>query len=379
MRKPTLKPTQATALTTKVSAYRIFFPLAAIYAALAVPLSVYALSDSSAIFSGLIGIHHGHEMLFGFALALVAGYLLGSLPRWQLALIVGVWIIARFSYVIWPDSLIAAIFSPLFALLLAWYVAPKFLVAKKWRNQALTPLLITIGLFPLVFAIGYHYFDALSLQNIMYGMILLLALLMAYMGGRMIAPAVAGELQKQGITLEARLQPHLEGASIILLSAAALLLVLFSFHVLSGLLVMATGIILAIRLVRWNLWRCYLRPDLIGLGIGYGWLAIGVFLFGLALLVDQYQTAALHVIAVGAIGSLSTGIMVRVHFQRSRRTLPPNAFVIISMSCIGVATIYRALAGLGLAEQENYLIIAAAAWSMAFVTVASQFLPRALE
>jgi uncharacterized protein involved in response to NO len=213
----------------------------------------------------------------------------------------------------------------------------------------------------------------------MYGMILLLALLMAYMGGRMIAPAVAGELQKQGITLEARLQPHLEGATIILLSAAALLLVLFSFHVLSGLLVMATGIILAIRLVRWNLWRCYLRPDLIGLGIGYGWLAIGVFLFGLALLVDQYQTAALHVIAVGAIGSLSTGIMVRVHFQRSRRTLPPNAFVIISMSCIGVATIYRALAGLGLAEQENYLIIAAAAWSMAFVTVASQFLPRALE
>lgn len=360
----------------KLNAYLVFFPVAAIYAAIAIPLSLYARSHGGTLMPGLIGIHHGHEMLFGFALALIAGYLLGVVPRKRLALLAGLWLVARISYLLGPDSLIANLSSPAFAVLLAWWVAPKFLVAKKWRNQMLTPLLIVICACPLVFVIVRYLLDAGMLQHLMYAMVLLLALLMSYMGGRMIAPAVAGELYKQGINLAARVQPRIEGSIILLLSLAVLLLAVLPTTLPSGIIAVTTAILLLIRLFRWRLWLCLQRPDLIGLGIGYGWLATGLCLFGMALLFDRYHTAALHVITVGAIGSLSTSIILRIHFQRSQRQLPATALVMITIAAIAVATICRSMAGLSDEYAETLMNTAAAAWSIAFLSVASQFLPR---
>ncbi len=73
-------------------AHRVFFPAACAYAALAVPLSVYAMTSGSGWLIAWVGAGHGFEMLFGFALAVVAGYTLGPTePRFLLALFL-VWV-----------------------------------------------------------------------------------------------------------------------------------------------------------------------------------------------------------------------------------------------------------------------------------------------
>ncbi|MEJ6655217.1 MAG: NnrS family protein, partial [Pseudomonas sp.] len=62
--------------SAKRPAFLLFFPLAALLAAGVVPLSVWAVLAGSGWPPGLLSSGHGHELIFGFALALIAGYTL---------------------------------------------------------------------------------------------------------------------------------------------------------------------------------------------------------------------------------------------------------------------------------------------------------------
>ncbi len=348
-----------------VNAFRVFFPAAAFYAGLAVPLSVYAVLSGSGFPQGLIGTGHGHEMLFGFALALIAGYTLGPTPRSRLIALFVLWLAARLSYLLLPHSMIASLLSPLFGLAVAYYVVPRFRAAKKWRNKVAGPLLLILCLLPAVWIL-LPYWRYLSYQQLMVSAILLLAMLMMFMGGRLIAPAAAGALQKQGITLEARVQPRLEATLILLLAGAALSSFVLPLRNLTAILLITASVILAIRLARWQLWRCRARPDLIGLGVGYLWLAIGLFAAGLSMLLSKPMAGALHLITVGALGSLSTGVMMRLHFQRRDRQPPPDRWVWFTLALIALAAISRYSIGALPFHHSTLLWGSALCWMAAF-------------
>ncbi|WP_254774223.1 NnrS family protein [Marinobacter sp. AC-23] len=69
-----------------------------------------------------------------------------------------------------------------------------------------------------------------------------------------------------------------------------------------SLLIIASGLI-AIRTLRWKLWLCPERPDLLVLAVGYIWLAMGALATGLALLQGKLPAPALHLITIGALGT----------------------------------------------------------------------------
>ncbi|HBB21594.1 MAG TPA: NnrS family protein, partial [Pseudomonas sp.] len=76
-----------------------FFPVAALYAAFILPISVFALLGLIPTPPGLsTPSGHAHEMLFGFALAVVAGYLLGPQPLRLILSLLGCWALARLSF-----------------------------------------------------------------------------------------------------------------------------------------------------------------------------------------------------------------------------------------------------------------------------------------
>lgn len=358
----------------KTQAYGVFFPAAALYAAMAVPLAVYAMTSSEAWPPGLTGMGHAHEMLFGFALALVAGYLLGPMPRRLLISVFVIWLAARLAWIATPTSPAALVLSPAFALVLAALVAPKFLAAKKWRNRVISPLLVVICLLPAGYALASHFSQQLVSYSLLQAAIILFALLMAFMGGRVIAPAVAGEFYRQGEDLEARVQPRLEATLIILLVSAVAVLAFPHGQRIAGIALGCAGIVAAIRLIRWRLWHCLGRPDLIGLGVGYGWLALGLVLLGSSLFLDSRAGPALHVITIGALGSLSIGIMARTHLQRLKLD-PSRAPLITSATVlIAAAAVTRWAAYLDTGQQIVLLWIAAACWSLAYLLLAIQLL-----
>ena len=85
--------------TRKPQAFWLFFPAASLLAALTVPLSVWAVWSGTGLPAGLLGAGHGHELIFGFALALIAGYTLGPQSANVLYPLFGLWLAARLSWI----------------------------------------------------------------------------------------------------------------------------------------------------------------------------------------------------------------------------------------------------------------------------------------
>lgn len=348
----------------KLNAQTIFFPAASIYAAVVVILSV------SSIYTGwpryLSGTGHGHEMLFGFTLALIAGYNLGKISQRRLLALFALWLIARISYLLAPSYFVSQWLSPLFALVLAWHIVPRFFAAKKWRNKMISPLLLIICAVPSLWFLQQKFSLPIGHQQLISLILLLLVLLMAFFGGRMIATAAAGELQKQGVRLKTPAQPKLEALLLLLLPLGALSILVPSTKQLAGVPTFLAACVLMIRLARWRVWRCPNRPDLFGLAVGYLWLALGTAALGLALWFQLPVTTILHLITVGAIGCLSASVMLKSHFKRGSAEPRPMATSISIISLISLATILRVIATADTFSQL-LLWLSAVSWALAFI------------
>lgn len=360
------------AIPAALAAERWFFPAAALYGAVAVPASVYGMLDGEQHIPGLATrAAHAHELLFGYALAVVAGYLTGRASAARLALLLGFWLAARVSYLMAPYGVPAALLNTGFAAAMALTVAPKLIrAAKKWRNKMLGPLIvalaIAVSVFHLALVVESPRFQLLALRE----SVVMLALLMLFMGGRIIAPAVAGAIERSGGTMEARVQPRIEGALLLVMLVAVLGTACPRADEVAGVSLIAAGVLAAVRLLRWRLWHCRSRTDLLCLGAGYGWLAAGLILLGSARLGALPIATATHGITVGALGSLTTAVMGRVHLVKCR-VRPESAGR--TMSLIAVAMSAAALVRIAGGGTAGTLWLAAALWSMGLLLLLGLF------
>lgn len=308
-----------------MNAPTLFYPAASLYAAIVLPLSVFWLPQ-----------WHPREMLFGFALAVVAGNQLGAAPAARVRLVFGLWLAARFAVLAIPWTGISAVANGVFALALAAQAAPRPLrAAKKWRNRALPA--IVVGLCIAAAALEVRL------------AVLLFAMLMLFMGGRIIAPLVGGQLERQGVRLDARVQPRLEGALILVMAASLLL----------APLTVAAGALAAVRMARWRLWLLRGRRDLLCLACGYAWLALGLVAFGVASALGRGETRVVHLITVGALGTLTFNVMAQSRLLRLRRDAAREGLIVAGTALLAAATVLRA----GFAWYAG----AAACWSAAYV------------
>ncbi len=332
-----------------------FYPAAALFAAVALPWSVFFLRDPLA---------HAHEMLFGFALAVVAGNQLGTLRGPRIAVLAALWIAARAAFLAQPYGFAAAAANAAFALLFAWLAAPRLLrAAKKLRNRALPAILV--GLAGAAAAFHALHLSGFSPHAALRPALLLLAMLMLFMGGRLLAPAIAGQMQRQGMALSARVQPRLEGA-LLLAGAAALGFSLFSgFERYSALACMLAGGLAAIRLARWRLWRVRGRPDLLCIAAGYAWLALGLVALGVAAFSQRHASGAVHLVTVGALGTLTFNVMAWGWLLRARQEPARCALLAWGTALLAGATLCRVL---------GFLAAAASLWSAAFLLLLALFL-----
>ncbi len=348
-------------------ASRYLFPLAAAYAALLMPWSTLALLMGVPAPAGLYTVFgHAHELLIGYAMLVVAGYLLGPLAGRKVLLLIGVWLLARIGFLFFPGSFFAGGAALAVAGLIAKWIVPRFASsAKKWRNKTIAPLVLVLCVL-LVFAAQPRWQG----QTLLLELLLALALLMFFMGGRILAPAVAGHLLRQQRKLQARVQPTIEGAVLILLFIALLLYPLPSVfsEPLAGALLLLSGLLTAVRLLRWQLWHCRDRADLLLLGAGYAWLALGLCLLGCALLFKPaLLSAGVHAITVGALGTLTITVMARVHLMQCLRD--PNARPLshvagVLINCAAGLRVIPALLG---QQSSAWLIAAALLWTLSFL------------
>lgn len=350
------------AATRGVWASRWWFPLMSLYAALVVPLSLWSMTRSPAVPGLATPIGHASELLFGLVLGLVAGYLSGKQPRALLALTLLAWALARLSSWIWPESLPSMGFQALFVFLVLYWILPRLGAAKRWRNRSLIWLLAGLGVLALWRQSGASVPAGTALAAS-----LLFALLMVYIGGRAIAPAAAGEHGKRGYDLPARVQPALEGILILSLAAAAVGCLL-GLYPLAGALTLVAGVVILIRLIRWQLWSLRYRQDLMVMALGYAWVAAALLALAWQLVQGLPWRTPLHLLTVGALGTLSIGMMIKITWQRTRKQPPPTGLLWSCALLIGAAAVLRTLLpSLWPGQSAIWLWLAALCWSFAFL------------
>ncbi len=356
-------------------AYAWFYPAAAAYGAIVLPLSVLAMERQTPWLAALADpAGHAHEMLFGFALAVVAGNQLGALSRERLFLLFLLWTGARAAFLVSPASVLADALNAAFPAFLAAQVAPRlFASAKKLRNQALPSVIAALCVAGAAWQLVHHWENrgrsgvppALVLATV-----LLFTLLMLFMGGRIIAPAVAGQFYRQGDSLQARVQPRLEAALIIACGLAVVALFFPGGRLLSAAGAAAAGVLAFVRLARWRLWALRGRADLLCLACGYAWLAIGLVAMAGSLASDRLQAAAVHLVTVGALGTLTLNVMAMSWALKHRFDPARSAELPWGTALIAAAVLCRIA---GSFDPNPWLTLAAACWSSAFVLLLAFF------
>jgi uncharacterized protein involved in response to NO len=358
---------------SQVPAYALFYPAATAYAALILPASVLAMTGRATPFAGLADpLAHAHEMLLGFALGVVAGNQLGVARGPFVAALLVLWLAARAAFLAAPTGFVAAALDALFAGALAFRIVPRLLgAAKKWRNRMLPAVLAAICAVGAGWHLARYAAAGFVPHALVIVLVLLFATLMLFMGGRIIAPAIAGQLHRQRQPLEARVQPRLEAALLACGGAAVVLAAVPAARLVAAAAAALAGGLALVRMARWRLWALRGRSDLLCLAAGYGWLGMGLVALGAALAAGRHQTAAIHLITVGALGTLALSVMATLWMLQARRSPAEASAIVWGSILIAASTGFRLL---GAFHPGPWLLVSAACWSAAFAGLLGLFL-----
>ncbi|QWF71627.1 NnrS family protein [Methylomonas paludis] len=354
--------------------FRVFFALAGL-SALALIALWSAMTNSALHLDNYYpaSIWHGHEMLLGYAVAVIAGFLLTAIKNWtglqplkpnQLAGLALLWLYGRvvpFYADLLPDGLIALIdFS--FLPLLAYFAAQPLLRSNSRHN--LIFILILIG---LALANGLIHAQILGLaQTASTGLQLaaaLTVLIIIFVAGR-VFPYFTERGLSGAICIR---NPLLDLAALL---GSTLALGLWVFDVSGWLLALAAFAAVVVNLLRVSGWldrRILYVPLLWILYIGYGWLILGFALLALSAFALVLPSLALHAFTLGSIGVLTLGMMARVSLGHTGRALKVSNIIALAFVLINLAAVFRVLFPILLpAWYSSFIIISSYCWLAAF-------------
>lgn len=380
------EPRSSGAFTAMAAPFCWFFPLAALFSAASVLLWLAGLSGMRPLLLHPT-LWHGHEMLFGFAAAVIAGFVLTAVANWTgrpavgrgaLAGLVVLWLVGRVAVAAqgtlhWPWLLLAAV-EGLFLPCLALVMSRVLIQSRNTRNLMFIPFLWGLALLNL----GFHALlaageiDAARQLLTLTGW--LVGFLLVFMGGRVI-PFFSG--RRCGYT--PRQWPWLNWTSTLAALAAGIALTFAPSSALAAALAGLAAIVTALRLAGWQSPRVWAEPMLWILHLGYAWLVVAYTLAAVvhADLLPWPPTAPLHALLTGALGCLALGMMTRVALGHSGRTITASLLMLIAFVLV---------VGAGLARLASYadwagggligLTISASLWALAFTLYALEFITR---
>lgn len=366
--------------------YRPFFLLAGVLAAVWVPLWLLIYQGDVASSSYLPAtIWHGHEMLFGYAVAVLAGFLLTAGQNWtglttargaHLAALALLWLAGRVLLLLdgsVPPAVAAAV-DLTFIPALAVTVAVPLLRARNHRNLVFLVILAALFAFNLLIhlqalnAIGWDSSRPLWLT------LDLFVLAIALVGGR-IVPSFTKNAVPQA---RARSRAWVERPALLLLLAMTLAdAAVGEGPVVSG-LAGAAAVVHAVRLAGWDSAATRRKPILWVLHLGYAWLVAGLALRGASGFFEAVPpAAALHALGAGAVGTMTLAMMTRVALGHGGRPIVAAPSIVGAYALLTAAALARVAAAfaLGGAAYDHLLLLSGALWAVAFLLFVLVYAP----
>lgn len=358
--------------------FRPFFLLAGLWAVCG-PLLAFAMAALSLRVPTRFGTFawHGHEMLFGYATAVLAGFLLTALPNWtgrtplrgwRLFGLVLLWIAGRIAVACSAVTGVtaAAVIDVSFASVLAAIVAHEIVAARNWRN-----LLVVVVLILLATANAASHAalaDVGSADGANRFAVALLVTIMMLVGGRIIPGFTRNWLVRQG----ARRLPAEFGAidRVAMVVAVTALALWVAVPAAPGLYVVfaLAGLTVLLRWARWRGTTTWREPLVWVLHLGYFWIPLGYALSALSAAgVAGAGTAALHAFTSGAVGTMTLAVMTRATLGHTGRDLRAGRGLFATYIFVTLGAAARVAAPLVDGAYEPLIWLAGGAWFAAFL------------
>ncbi|MTW13370.1 NnrS family protein [Pseudoduganella eburnea] len=353
--------------------FRPFYLLAAALAALSVPLWLAGYRGALPALPAVNMLWHMHEMVFGFAGAVIIGFLFTAGRNWtnlptpaggQLAALAGLWVAGRAAMLLAP-GVPALVIDGLFLPLCALAFGRVLVQAQSKRNYPICGILILLSVANLLFHAAANGWIALSAFKPVHGAILMITVLEAVIGGRVIPMFTRnGAPGSQPVTVAWR-----EKASIALLLATALAWVggLPGFVVAA--VAFAAASVNAVRLAGWAPFATVRVPLLWILHLAYAWIVAGLLLLGFAAVGIGSSSSAFHALAVGGMSGLIIGMITRTALGHTGRMLRAGRAESAMYLLLQAGAVARLCANLLPAEVRDILLAGSAlAWAGSFLT-----------
>lgn len=360
--------------------FRLFFISSALAGAILVPSWLWVWTHGWPGLALAPVSWHQHEMLAGFVNAAAAGFLLTAICNWTgtppLAgrRLLGLWLLwlaGRLGMAFGADfPLLATLLDLAFMPVVAVSVGLRVWHARQRRQAVLLLVLMMLWGLDLLF----HWTgDA----RFLHALVLLTALLILVIGGRITPAFTANWLRMQGRDPRSVVvRPLLDRAALV---ATVALVVLeagaWNVPALTGAVALLAALLLLARLAGWSGWRTGREPLLWLLHVGHLWVAVGFLLRGLAAFSLVPDTAWLHALGAGAMGTMVLAVMTRVavgHTGRALRLRPGGLWAYGSILAAGVT---RVCVTLGWLPVMPGLWLASLTWSAAWLIFLAAYGP----
>ncbi len=365
--------------------FRPFFLGGALWAIAAMVLWIAALSGV-VDFATEYGAHHwhAHEMLFGYASAVLAGFLLTAVPNWTGRLPVSGWpLLGLFS--LWALGRIAFLASDVIGVDLAVLADMIFLPAllficvrevvagKKWND-----LKVIAGLLALSIAnAGFHYEVLMGDHPDRAYRLAITAYvgLVMVIGGRIIPSFTRNWINKQGRT-DFPVPYNRFDASAIAIGIAALgLWIALPDSRLTAIGAAAAAAFHAVRLLRWRGWTTAAEMLVAVLHVAYVFVPLGFLAISLSAIDLVDPTSTLHVMTIGTVATMMVAVMTRATRGHTGRDLTASGLTTISYAAIVLCAFARPAAGLLPDHAAEIYAVSGVLWLVAFGLFVVEYAP----
>ncbi len=276
---------------------------------------------------------HAHEMIYGYSIAVIAGFLLTAVKNWtgistisgaSLAALFALWLMARISFASGGSFVgVAAGLEALFSVVLIIVASRPIIMARQWQQMAIVSKLgLVLGLNMLFYAGLFGWVENGLFWGIYGGLYLVLGLILTM--GRRVVPFFI----EQGVGYRVTLfnSKWLDIPGLLFFVSFFVSELFFDHPAVSAYLALALFAVNAIRLIGWHTVGIWKKSLLWSIYLSFWFITSGFLLFAASYWLGVSSYLSIHAFTYGGVGLITIGMMSRVSLGHTGRqvTQPPK-------------------------------------------------------
>jgi len=271
---------------------------------------------------------HAHEMIYGYAMAVIAGFLLTAVSNWtglptpkdiKLAFIFGLWATARLLFSLGePYLLVSAIFDLLFNGILLVVLSRLIIQSKQHKQFAVVAKLLILLICNLLFFLGvYGIVEDGFLWGIYGGLYTVIGLILTI--GRRVMPFFI----ERGVPESVQLfnSKWLDLSSLFGVLVFFISELVLKTPALSAYAALLIAVVNGARLIGWHTPGIWQRSLLWSIYLSFWFICLGFLLIAASYFFDTPKHLAIHALAYGGIGLTTLSMMSRVGLGHTGRDI----------------------------------------------------------